>query len=100
MVAVGSIVYGAPPEPAESTCWSNVGHGSYGAVRVRTHRHPAQQRRGRWTEQLPDLIALDLAPPDGDAPTFFGAYYEWMMTPPPSWADVAWMRENWQQLSG
>ncbi|MCW2757234.1 MAG: flavin oxidoreductase, partial [Nocardioidaceae bacterium] len=30
---------------------------------------------------------------------FFGAYYEWMTTPPPSWDDVAWMREQWSQIS-
>jgi isopentenyl diphosphate isomerase/L-lactate dehydrogenase-like FMN-dependent dehydrogenase len=36
----------------------------------------------------------------GEAPTFFGAYYEWMTTPPPSWEDVAWMRDTWTQISG
>ncbi|MQY40763.1 putative mycofactocin system heme/flavin oxidoreductase MftD [Streptomyces sp. RB17] len=67
---------------------------------------PKVATKPRWlwqfarTGQLPDLTAPNLAPPDGDAPTFFGAYYEWMTTPPPSWADVAWMRETWQQLSG
>ena len=50
--------------------------------------------------QIPDLTAPNLAPPGGRAPTFFGAYYEWMTTPPPSWEDVAWMREQWAQISG
>jgi heme/flavin dehydrogenase (mycofactocin system) len=50
--------------------------------------------------QIPDLTAPNLAPPGGPAPTFFAAYYEWMSTPPPSWEDVAWMREQWTQLSG
>ena len=59
----------------------------------------------RQTGKLPDLTAPNLAPPLGngqlgDAPTFFGAYYEWMTTPPPTWADVAWMRETWAQISG
>jgi len=45
--------------------------------------------------QIPDLTAPNLAPPGGQAPTFFQAYYEWMTTPPPSWEDVAWMREKW-----
>jgi len=54
----------------------------------------------RRTGQLPDLTAPNLAPPGGEAPTFFAAYYEWMTTPPPSWADVAWMREHWAQISG
>jgi heme/flavin dehydrogenase (mycofactocin system) len=52
------------------------------------------------TGKLPDLTAPNLAPPGGEAPTFFGAYYEWMTTPPPTWADVAWMRETWAQISG
>ena len=54
----------------------------------------------RRTGQLPDLTAPNLAPPGGAAPTFFTAYYEWMTTPPPSWEDVAWMREHWAQISG
>jgi isopentenyl diphosphate isomerase/L-lactate dehydrogenase-like FMN-dependent dehydrogenase len=29
------------------------------------------------------------------APTFFGAYGEWMATPPPSWDDVGWLRGQW-----
>lgn len=52
------------------------------------------------TGKLPDLTAPNLTPPGGEAPTFFGAYYEWMTTPPPSWQDVAWMREQWSQISG
>ncbi|HEV7957679.1 MAG: alpha-hydroxy-acid oxidizing enzyme [Microbacteriaceae bacterium] len=45
--------------------------------------------------RIPDLTAPNLTPPGGDAPTFFGAYYEWMQTPPPTWEDVAWLRETW-----
>ncbi|WP_300681537.1 pre-mycofactocin synthase MftD [Nocardioides sp.] len=52
------------------------------------------------TGQIPDLTAPNLAPPGGAAPTFFGAYYEWMTTPPPTWDDVAWMAEQWRQISG
>ncbi len=29
-------------------------------------------------------------------PTFFGAYGAWMQTPPPSWEDVAWLRQQWE----
>jgi heme/flavin dehydrogenase (mycofactocin system) len=50
--------------------------------------------------QIPDLTAPNLAPPGGAAPTFFAAYHEWMTTPPPSWEDVSWMREQWAQISG
>jgi L-lactate dehydrogenase (cytochrome) len=45
--------------------------------------------------QLPDLTTPNLAPPDGDAPTFFGAYGEWMQTELPTWEDIAWLREQW-----
>ncbi len=44
---------------------------------------------------LPDLTTPNMAAPGEAAPTFFGAYYEWMQTPPPSWEDVAWLRAQW-----
>jgi pre-mycofactocin synthase len=44
---------------------------------------------------IPDLTAPNLAQPGGTAPTFFGAYYEWMTTPAPTWDDVEWMRKEW-----
>lgn len=45
---------------------------------------------------LPDLTAPNLRDPQtGVAPTFFGAYYEWMNTPPPQWEDIAWIKEQW-----
>ncbi|MCU1446109.1 pre-mycofactocin synthase MftD [Cryobacterium sp.] len=47
------------------------------------------------TRRIPDLTTPNLTPPGGEAPTFFGAYYEWMQTPPPTWEDVAWLREQW-----
>lgn len=56
--------------------------------------------RPRWLKSfagnLPDLTAPNLAAPgETKGPTFFGAYYEWMTTPPPTWEDVEWMREQW-----
>jgi pre-mycofactocin synthase len=44
---------------------------------------------------IPDLTCPNLAKPGQPAPTFFGAYYEWMTTPLPTWKDVAWLREKW-----
>src|SRR3954462_8702997 len=29
------------------------------------------------------------------APTFFGAYGSWMGTPPATWDDIKWIREEW-----
>jgi heme/flavin dehydrogenase (mycofactocin system) len=57
--------------------------------------------RPRWllqyarTGRPPELTVPNMAPPDGPAPTFFGAYGTWLQTPPPSWDDVAWLREQW-----
>jgi len=75
-------------------------------LRTMVRMAPKVVGRPRWLAQfarsggVPDLTAPNLAPPGGPAPTFFGAYYEWMTTPPPQWEDVAWMREQWAQLSG
>jgi pre-mycofactocin synthase len=44
---------------------------------------------------LPDLTVPNMAAPGQPAPTFFGVYGEWMQTPPPSWADIAWLRQQW-----
>jgi heme/flavin dehydrogenase (mycofactocin system) len=44
---------------------------------------------------LPDLTVPNMAAPGEPAPTFFGVYGEWMQTPPPSWQDIAWLREQW-----
>jgi heme/flavin dehydrogenase (mycofactocin system) len=47
------------------------------------------------TGRIPDLTAPNMQKPGQDAPTFFGAYYEWMQTPLPSWEDIAWLRQQW-----
>ncbi len=44
---------------------------------------------------LPDLTVPNMAAPGEPAPTFFGVYGEWMQTPPPSWTDIAWLRQQW-----
>ncbi|MGQ0465153.1 MAG: pre-mycofactocin synthase MftD [Sporichthyaceae bacterium] len=46
--------------------------------------------------KLPDLGVPNMTTTkDAPAPGFFAAYGEWMMTPPPSWEDVAWLRSQW-----
>ena len=47
------------------------------------------------TFRIPDLTAPNMAKPGEKAPTFFGAYYEWMTTPLPTWEDLAWLRSQW-----
>jgi pre-mycofactocin synthase len=92
-------------------------------LKAKIRNAPHVIRRPRWAWQfaragVPDLTAPNLArrgeepptaPPGGETPakpahgpgpTFFGAYYEWMTTPPPQWEDIAWMREQWAQLGG
>jgi pre-mycofactocin synthase len=44
---------------------------------------------------LPDLTVPNMASPGEQPPTFFGVYGEWMTTPPPTWDDIAWLREQW-----
>lgn len=44
---------------------------------------------------LPDLTTPNLAAPGEDAPTFFGAYGEWMITALPTWDDIRWLRAEW-----
>ncbi|MFC3995604.1 pre-mycofactocin synthase MftD [Nocardiopsis sediminis] len=56
---------------------------------------PAWLWRFARSGRIPDLTVPNLHPPGGTAPTFFGAYGEWMQTPPPTWQDVAWLRKEW-----
>ena len=44
---------------------------------------------------LPDLTVPNMTAPGEPPPTFFGVYGEWMQTPPPTWDDIAWLREQW-----
>ncbi len=47
-------------------------------------------------KELPGLTVPNVTShPSGTPPTFFTAYGEWMQTPPPTWADVSWLREQW-----
>jgi pre-mycofactocin synthase len=50
-----------------------------------------------WTRSggPPDLTVPNMSANGAPAPTFFGAYGEWMMTPPPSWEDLRWLRAQW-----
>ncbi|WP_262058832.1 pre-mycofactocin synthase MftD [Streptomyces sp. STR69] len=57
--------------------------------------HPGWLLRFARSRRLPDLSVPNLRPPGGEAPTFFGAYGEWMQTTPPTWEDVAWLRTEW-----
>ncbi|MGH8994687.1 MAG: pre-mycofactocin synthase MftD, partial [Acidimicrobiales bacterium] len=62
---------------------------------------PEVLRRPRWlgafvrSMHLPALEVPNMAQPGRRAPTFFGAYGEWMQTPPATWDDVAWLAQLW-----
>ena len=62
---------------------------------------PQALSRPKWlmtylkTFTLPDLSAPNMAAPGQKPPAFFGAYYEWMQSTPPSWDDISWLRSQW-----
>jgi pre-mycofactocin synthase len=70
-------------------------------LRAALRHGPESLVRPRWlysylrTRRLPDLTVPNMAVGGGPAPTFFGAYGQWLQTPPPSWDDVAWLRAQW-----
>jgi heme/flavin dehydrogenase (mycofactocin system) len=63
-------------------------------------RKPAWIRDFARAGAIPGLTAPNLADRGRAAPTFFSAYYDWMQTVPPTWDDVAWMRDTWSEISG
>jgi len=56
---------------------------------------PAWLLQWARTGHFPDLTVPNLPVGGAEPPTFFGAYGQWMGTPPPSWEDVAWLRSQW-----
>jgi L-lactate dehydrogenase (cytochrome)/glycolate oxidase len=71
------------------------------SLRTMLRYAPEALRHPRWfwsfakTGRAPDLTTPNMVPKGAPAPTFFGAYGQWMGTPPASWDDVAWLREQW-----
>ncbi|MFZ3598179.1 pre-mycofactocin synthase MftD [Streptomyces sp. BH104] len=57
--------------------------------------HPRWLLAFAKARRVPDLTTPNLQAPGGQAPTFFGAYGEWLQTPPPTWDDVEWLRKEW-----
>ena len=45
---------------------------------------------------LPDLTVPNMARPGRPAPGFFAAYREWQAVAPPTWHDIAWLRDQWR----
>jgi len=59
-----------------------------------TLRHPKWLSAFIKSGQLPNLRVPNMARPGAEAPTFFGAYGQWMHSTLPNWDDVAWLREQ------
>jgi pre-mycofactocin synthase len=62
---------------------------------------PEVLQRPRWlldyarAGRVPDLTVPNMAGRGEAAPTFFGAYGQWMQSSLPTWDDVRWLREQW-----
>jgi L-lactate dehydrogenase (cytochrome)/glycolate oxidase len=57
--------------------------------------HPRWLATFARTGKIPDLTVPNMTQPGEQELTFFGAYGQWMQSSPPSWEDVAWLREEW-----
>jgi heme/flavin dehydrogenase (mycofactocin system) len=81
--------WGSPSIPDAMNLKTMVRYGPQALVRPRWFYH--------WAKTLrpPDLTVPNMAVAGQPAPTFFGAYGEWMQTTLPTWQDVAWLREEW-----
>src|ERR1700741_2670024 len=70
-------------------------------LRTSVRMLPHGLTRARWLYQgaklmlPPNLRVPNQAPRGEPGPPFFAAYGEWMGTPPPTWEDIAWLRELW-----
>ncbi|TAM73415.1 pre-mycofactocin synthase MftD [Mycobacterium sp.] len=51
----------------------------------------------QWAKTMrpPELRVPNQGHRGEPGPPFFAAYGEWMGTPPPTWEDIAWLREVW-----
>jgi heme/flavin dehydrogenase (mycofactocin system) len=62
---------------------------------------PEAIMRPRWLLEwmraggIPPIGVPNAVPSGERVPEFFEAYGAWMGTPPPTWDDIAWLREQW-----
>ena len=81
--------WGSPPIPEQLD------------LKTMLRNSPEAIARPRWflqyakTLRAPDLRVPNQGRRGELGPRFFAAYGEWMGTPPPTWADIAWLRELW-----
>ena len=81
--------WGSPDIPQDMSLRAMAKHAPEAVVR------PAWLIDWLRTGQIPQLGVPNFVTGDDPVPGFFEAYGVWMGTPPPTWDDVAWMREQW-----
>jgi len=70
-------------------------------IRTALRHAPEVMARPRWLAtwlrqgKIPALGVPNFVVGDEPVPGFMDAYGVWMSTPPPTWEDVAWLREQW-----
>ncbi|MCW2686383.1 MAG: (S)-2-hydroxy-acid oxidase [Mycobacterium sp.] len=70
-------------------------------LRTTLRMSPEALTKPRWlwnfgkTFHPPNLRVPNQGRRGEPGPPFFAAYGEWMGTPPPTWEDIAWLRELW-----
>ncbi|MFN8032159.1 MAG: pre-mycofactocin synthase MftD [Mycobacterium sp.] len=70
-------------------------------LRTMVKMSPEALTRPRWflewakTLRPPALSVPNQGAKGDPGPPFFEAYGQWMGTPPPTWEDIAWLREYW-----
>ncbi|MEE8599579.1 pre-mycofactocin synthase MftD [Euzebya tangerina] len=82
--------WGSPEIPSELDLKTMIGLAPQVALK------PTYLARYARSGALPQLEVPNMVPRGHDAPVFFGAYGQWMQTPPPTWEDLAWLREQWE----
>lgn len=81
--------WGSPSIPENIDFKAALKFGPEFAMRPRYTLRYAQLMR------IPDLSVPNMVLEGEQPPGFFEAYGEWMGTPPPTWDDLAWLREQW-----
>jgi L-lactate dehydrogenase (cytochrome) len=81
--------WGSPSIPQDMSWRTMLKHAPEASIRP--------QYLMRWAQagELPTLGVPNFGPITDTPPGFFDAYGTWMGTPPPTWDDIAWLRQQW-----
>lgn len=82
--------WGSPEIPEQIDFRTTLKHAPELAARPSYSWRYARQLR------LPDLTVPNMVLEGERAPGFFEAYGQWMGTPPPTWDDLTWLRDQWE----